>query len=340
MSGIERAQARSGASPLLRRYQVFASKKLDEAHAFMDSKKFLFDMRSRDRGTLDVVSRLAYLPGMFIGCIHYGSAVMAGSRPDRQKDDFWVHFPVRGNAEVIGNGKALPCNPSRSVVISAYGHLMRSEADSERVTVAISKATAMKQLEALLGDTPSRRLEFEPEFNLAAAHARRLRRQVGLAIADLDESRPEELGPVVIGMYEQLIVTQLLLGQPNNYSAALNRLENKIASGDVKRAVDFIEGNLQLPLTLSDIAIAAGVPGRTLLEHFKDHRGVSPMRYVRAARMARVHQALTRADNARTVTDVAMEWGFNHLGRFALEYRAQFGESPLETFKRGRSGRG
>lgn len=329
-----------GASPLLRRHQAFASKSLDETHAFLQSKEFLFDMRPRDAAALDMVSRLAYLPGFFLGCIYYGAAVSAGVRPDRHKDDFWAHFPVRGNAEIIGKAGSLPCNPIRSVVIAADGNLMRSEAGSERVTLSVSRATAMTQLAGLLGDIPTRKLEFLPELSFETAPARALRRQVHLAIADLDEAGPAGLSPVMVKMYEQLIVTQLLLGQPNNYTAALSRLENKVAPGDVKRAIDFIEGHLQSPITLVDIAQASGIPGRTLLEHFKDHRGVSPMRYVRGARLARVREALLRANGAASVTGIAMEWGFNHLGRFAAEYRGQFGESPSETFRRGRAGRG
>jgi transcriptional regulator GlxA family with amidase domain len=96
---------------------------------------------------------------------------------------------------------------------------------------------------------------------------------------------------------------------------------------------------LQQPVTLADIAMASGVPGRTLLEHFKNHRGVSPMRYLRNARLARVQEALTRADPAASVTGIAMEWGFNHLGRFAVEYRGLFGESPSDTCRRGRARR-
>jgi AraC-like DNA-binding protein len=64
------------------------------------------------------------------------------------------------------------------------------------------------------------------------------------------------------------------------------------------------------------------------------------MRYLRSARLARVREALIRADGAASVTDIAMGWGFSHLGRFAAEYRGQFGESPSETFRRGRAGRG
>ncbi len=37
------------------------------------------------------------------------------------------------------------------------------------------------------------------------------------------------------------------------------------------------------------------------------------------------------AGEARSVTDVALECGFSHLGRFSTRYRALFGESPSET---------
>jgi len=343
VTGIERLQKaanRGSASSLLRGYQLFASQKLDETHAFMDSKEFFFDMRPRDAGALDIVSRVAYLPGSFIGCIHYGAAVSAGGRPDRQKDDFWVHFPLRGNSEMVSKAGSLPCNPTRAVVISAHGHFLRSEAASERVTLSVSKATAMKQLEALLGDIPARRLEFQSEFDLTATHARRLRRLVHLVIVELDEAEPGRVSPAMLTAYEQLLTTGLLLGQPNNYTSALERLENKVAPGDVKRAIDFIEAHLHRPITLTDIAMASGVPGRTLLKHFQDHRSVSPMRYLREARLARVRQALMRPDDTASVTDTAMQWGFSHLGRFAIEYRALFGESPLETSRRSRWVRG
>ncbi len=328
-----------GASPLLRHHQLFASTNLDQTHAFMDSKEFFFDMRSRDTGALDIVSRVAYLPGTFIGCIYYGAAVSAGGRPDRQKDDFWVHFPLRGNSEMVSKAGSLPCNPTRAVIISAHGHYLRSEAGSERVTLTVSKATAMRQLEALLGDVPTRRLEFLPDFDFTAEHARRLRRQMHLVIADLDEAGPAGIGSVMLNMYEQLLVTGLLLGQPNNYTAALERLENKVAPGDVKRAIDFIESNLHLPVTLADIALASGVPGRTLLEHFKSHRSISPMRYLRDARLARVRDALMRADQDESVTQIALAWGFSHLGRFAADYRERYGEAPSQTCLRGRAAR-
>ena len=39
-------------------------------------------------------------------------------------------------------------------------------------------------------------------------------------------------------------------------------------------------------------------------------------------------------EGAETVTDAAMRFGFRELGRFAVDYRAAFGESPSETLRR------
>jgi AraC-like DNA-binding protein len=325
-----------GTAPLLQHHLVFASRNLDETQAFMHSKEFFLDVHPRDAGMLDFIAHAAYLPGSYIGCIHYGPEVSVRLPPDRKRDDFWVHFPLRGNFEVINTAGRIVGGPDRSVVSSPDGHVMRSEAGSARVTLSVSRATALAQLAALLGDVPDRPLEFLPEFDLGATWARRLSRHMHLAMSELDAAAAEPPSLVMLTMYEQLIVTSLLLGQPSNYTAALNRLENRAAPGDVRRAIDFIEAHLQLPITLADIARAAGVPGRTLLEHFKDHRGVSPVRYMRNARFARVRDALLRVESKQGVAQIAMTWGFCHFGRFAAEYRERFGETPSQTYRRAR----
>jgi len=36
------------------------------------------------------------------------------------------------------------------------------------------------------------------------------------------------------------------------------------------------------------------------------------------------------------VTDVALQWGFLHLGEFAAHFKARFGEKPYEVLARPR----
>jgi AraC-like DNA-binding protein len=103
----------------------------------------------------------------------------------------------------------------------------------------------------------------------------------------------------------------------------------------VKRAEAFMEENLACPIGICDVVASAGVSMRTLYHGFRSRHGVAPMTWLKRRRLARVHDELLRADPAQAnVTDVATRWGFFHLGRFASDYRARFGELPSRTLGR------
>lgn len=90
------------------------------------------------------------------------------------------------------------------------------------------------------------------------------------------------------------------------------------------------------PLTLERIAAAVGCSVRTLSEGFRQARGTTPMNFLRRTRLEGVHSDLSRADSPDTVSELALHWGFNHLGRFSMDYRRRFGEAPSDTLRRRR----
>jgi transcriptional regulator GlxA family with amidase domain len=52
-------------------------------------------------------------------------------------------------------------------------------------------------------------------------------------------------------------------------------------------------------------------------------------------RLSQARRALTDADSSQsTVTEIATGFGFLELGRFSVEYRRAFGESPSQTLQR------
>jgi transcriptional regulator GlxA family with amidase domain len=174
----------------------------------------------------------------------------------------------------------------------------------------------------------------EPEMDLSAGYGHSLARYVLAAVADFEQPNSALLNPITMNMFQQFIMTGLLLSHPNNYREALRRLARRIAPRDVKRAIDYIDAHLDSAVTLAAIVEASGVAGRTLLKHFRDTKGVSPMRYLCNARFEKVREALARAQPGESVTTIAMSWGFSHLGRFSVEYRTRFGERPSETLRR------
>jgi len=96
-----------------------------------------------------------------------------------------------------------------------------------------------------------------------------------------------------------------------------------------------MEENPDQPLYLAEICAAIGTAERTLRLHCTQHLGMSPHRYLWLRRMNLARRALTLADpSATTVTTIANDHGFGELGRFAVAYRAIFGESPSATLHR------
>jgi AraC family ethanolamine operon transcriptional activator len=100
-----------------------------------------------------------------------------------------------------------------------------------------------------------------------------------------------------------------------------------------RSAERYLIANIHKPVSLADLCDAANVSERTLLLGFYEVFGTSPKRFLKSLLLNRVKQDLKRAQLGARVTDVALNWGFTHLSRFAEDYREMFGEFPHETLK-------
>jgi transcriptional regulator GlxA family with amidase domain len=96
-----------------------------------------------------------------------------------------------------------------------------------------------------------------------------------------------------------------------------------------------LPGWQESPLTVRELARAAGVSPRTLYRAFASHCGEPPVARLRRERLEGVRRHLLGAGPRETVTSVALDWGFAHLSRFAGHYARCFGERPSETLRRG-----
>jgi AraC-like DNA-binding protein len=96
----------------------------------------------------------------------------------------------------------------------------------------------------------------------------------------------------------------------------------------VERAAQQMTGNLQAPFSLAQAAKAAGCSTRSLNEAFQRHLQLSPLQFHRQCRLEAAYADL--AAGGAKVTEVAMAYGFENLGRFARAFRDRFGSNPSE----------
>ncbi len=106
----------------------------------------------------------------------------------------------------------------------------------------------------------------------------------------------------------------------------------------VETAKQTVSTRLDEPICIVDLCASMAISERKLRSAFRAVHGTSPYRYLRNLRMAEARRALLTTDPARaTVTRIAMDHGFVELGRFAVEYRMAFGESPSATLQRAQA---
>lgn len=102
----------------------------------------------------------------------------------------------------------------------------------------------------------------------------------------------------------------------------------------LKRALEVIGDRCHEPVSIAELQAVAGVSARTLLSAFKEEYGLSPKAYLQVYRLREVHRELLRAGGSgSTVSDVANRWGFWHMGQFAADYKAMFGQLPSASLK-------
>jgi AraC-like DNA-binding protein len=102
----------------------------------------------------------------------------------------------------------------------------------------------------------------------------------------------------------------------------------------LEQALALLEADPTVPVSIADACRRLGVSERTLQRVFKARFGIGPRDYERQRRLRHVHGAILAEGDRRTVTDIAMHYGFWHLGRFAGAYADAFGCSPSETRRR------
>lgn len=107
------------------------------------------------------------------------------------------------------------------------------------------------------------------------------------------------------------------------------------ASSHLSHAEDFICGNLDNPITRDQLAEVSGCSIRTLSRSFEKKYGIGPIAFIKQRRLDAAYiDLLSAKPDATSVTQVAINYGFSHMGKFAIEYGNVFRESPSTSLAR------
>jgi AraC-like DNA-binding protein len=166
------------------------------------------------------------------------------------------------------------------------------------------------------------------------------RRKLVELLAQLSRAHEEkDLGHAFFLLMQQLYACHTYRGLEQLFPQLLESLLRHLAKarmpvGDlsrarcdaVKAAASFVRDRFREPISLEDVAAAAGVSGAHLARSWRKEIGCSVGEALRGLRLSEARRLL--ADGNRTVLDVALKCGFGSVEHFHRTFREQQGVSP------------
>jgi AraC-like DNA-binding protein len=285
-------------------------------------------------GAVNMKTQSAALPRLSLHYLDYGADVRIS--PEPLTSFYLLQIPLKGNARASAAGVEVVSDAGLATLLDPDERVrMEWAKGTPHLCLRVDRQALESKAARLLGRTLRDPLRFELGVSMTTPEARSMRQYLDLLRLELDAEPSLAMRPLVTAQLEDLVMTSLLLGAPNTYSSWLAEDNGSMTPRCVRKAVELIEAHAHEPLTVEDIAEAVGCSVRALQSGFRQHLGSSPLTYLRDVRLELVHEDLMNADPSRGVgvTEVALNRGFTHLGRFAQAYRERFGVAPSETLR-------
>ncbi|MCK1421967.1 AraC family transcriptional regulator [Bradyrhizobium sp. 180] len=277
----------------------------------------------------------AAFDGFSINYVAYGGSVSID--PGCLERFFLVQVPLTGSASIRAGICELDAAPDRTAsLLSPTIPTRMIWADCAQAILLLDRRLVEQRAAALSGRAAST-MEFDPVIDLDAPSGRALRASLAELITLAERFGPAgRLSAVAMADWREVLLDHLLNGQRHGLSDAIRTF-----SGQAERlpralrvARDHLADNAGEPLDLAQLACASGIGIRALQLGFRRHFGLSISQMLLDMRLASLHVRLAHAAPDASITEIAFDLGFTHLGRMAGAYREKFGESPSATLRR------
>lgn len=248
---------------------------------------------------------------------------------------YGITMPLDNPIQVVTRGQAETFAPGSAHLLNADDAFDLRSGDGATMSVAnIDMHVLRDYARKLHGAEAPEVLRFGPQLFLETPGGVSFWRYVNFVWGDLRRGGGVCGSPLVRQEIEDALVAVLLYATMEAPDADTRRGGDDGYPVSLRRAEDYILAHLADPMSLADIAEVAGVSARALSKAFRKRHGTGPMGFLKARRLEAAQRALLSAEpDQTTVTDIALHFGFIHLGQFAADYRKVFQELPSETLR-------
>jgi len=265
-----------------------------------------------------------------LNVLSYGTEVEID--PGERGDFYLIQLPLQGRAHLRCDGQEAWVDATVLSVLHPHARTcMQWSGDCSMVMLQVPSSVLRGRLQH----------SGEPQFRFTQSRQDPAVAAWWQAVADMtrnlhDHGQQWLRHPAAYAAMESFLLTGLDLLQPERARAGGPVPADSGNMGRLQRALDFIHAHACESLTLDAIAKAACLSPRTLEASFRRRYEQSPLAYAREVRLEHAHAALRGAaaqGRPTSVTDVALQYGFIHMGRFSAYYKQRFGCSPSATLR-------
>ncbi|MDT4843377.1 HTH-type transcriptional activator RhaS [compost metagenome] len=306
------------------REPVFTSRSCLQSHQLLTRDLVAHELRWRCGGADTALFR-AELGRCSLFVLRYGAEVEVCPQPF--PDFVLVQMPLRGSASLVCDGVALELQVGQAAILSPR-HEARVlwSADCEQLMVKVPCRLLDTARERLVeeGGLP-RQFHLPPACLLVDGAGTRWLRLVA-TLLEQGAGNPFWLRHLEESL-SVFLLTHLAAGEalPGLQSARQRRVAEQLRKVDA-----LMRSRLDGRTSLAELAAAGGLSLRSLNSLCRQRFGQAPMERLRNLRLEAARERLLQRREL-SITEVALEFGFANLGRFASYYRERYGELPRQT---------
>lgn len=268
-----------------------------------------------------------------IGAISYGTDV---SIHINALGSYSISLPLLGHQQLRSRGASFDSDAKTGLIVSniEQQELIISR-DCKKIQVAIPEDSMRSVLSQLLSTPVKDSIIFEPQMSLMNTQFLQVWwKNIHQCLEFRQHYADLSALTLLSDDYESFLIKGLLLSQENNYSSQLRKLNDHQQHHSVQRVKEFIHRFADKELDANDLLMVSGTSKSKLYREFQEDLNMSPMDYLKNYRLEKIHQVLLQKNPNHSISRLALDWGFRHLGRFSQDYREKYGVSPSETLKK------
>ncbi|WP_311273432.1 MULTISPECIES: AraC family transcriptional regulator [unclassified Rhizobium] len=308
------------------RYQIFSSEDFHEVAHRVCVALSRHHMEIAEGQLLDAALHEVEVGGLRLIYLRYGADVKVV--PQAVPDHVLFQVVLRGTMTLEENGQIFEAGAGSGIIIENLDRCRLSySADCEQLIIPVKRCMLAIASERIGGKSVPRSFGFARVFPLIGEDDP----LVSLLHYLLQQfARDKRVLDALSAPFEITLAYELVAGHS---SVTCEAVPPGAVPACVYAAERFMSVNLQRDIGLEELAKLVGTPSRTLSYSFQRFRNKSPLQALREKRLDRIRELLVTSQ-AASVTEVALQYQFNHVGRLAAFYKLRFGETPSQTLQR------